>query len=243
MNTAFNPGLIDVTNLSSRAVQRLGHADDIDHQPRQHPMAARLRVAAAAFDRRLAAQPNNTFLPGKAATCLDMAAKLDRFGSFVSDRQHDFALKLIEWSGAEAQQGRFSAAGAPVAAPVAPTPAPRPVVRLERLFGLMQGLSKLRFGKLTIARKNGDSLCWVKHEGCDKVVGKIEGGVLTQWARPGVDMAEVQVMLKVIDLDPKAAAAAHGLESGNCSVCGRDLTDPESISIGIGPICLEKFGA
>lgn len=132
MNTAFNPGLIDVTNLSARAVQRLGHADDIDHQPRLHPMVAVLEQAAARFDAR-----RDSFAQGKGATCRDIAAKLQRFGSFASDRQAEFAAKLVEWSKPRdwnAAASRQDAPGSTIAAPAAPTPAPRPVVRLEK-FG------------------------------------------------------------------------------------------------------------
>ena len=30
------------------------------------------------------------------------------------------------------------------------------------------------------------------------------------------------------------------MHNGHCSVCGRTLTEPESIELGIGPICAEK---
>ena len=42
--------------------------------------------------------------------------------------------------------------------------------------------------------------------------------------------------------DPAAAATAHGHEFGNCSCCGRELTNPESVARGIGPICAERWG-
>lgn len=41
--------------------------------------------------------------------------------------------------------------------------------------------------------------------------------------------------------DPLAAAAAYGHETGSCSVCGRLLTDPKSIELGIGPICADRM--
>lgn len=41
--------------------------------------------------------------------------------------------------------------------------------------------------------------------------------------------------------DPMAAAVLSGKETGTCSCCGRELTDPVSIANGIGPICAEKF--
>lgn len=42
--------------------------------------------------------------------------------------------------------------------------------------------------------------------------------------------------------DPLTAAVRYGKETGACSCCGRELTNPESIRMGIGPICREKFG-
>jgi hypothetical protein len=45
-----------------------------------------------------------------------------------------------------------------------------------------------------------------------------------------------------IAADPKGAAIAYGRETGTCSVCGRTLTDANSIAAGIGPICAANFG-
>jgi hypothetical protein len=42
--------------------------------------------------------------------------------------------------------------------------------------------------------------------------------------------------------DPLASAVAFGKKFGKCAVCYRDLTDPESIERGIGPICAERMG-
>lgn len=42
--------------------------------------------------------------------------------------------------------------------------------------------------------------------------------------------------------DPLAQAIAHGIKTGICSCCGRELTDPKSIAAGIGPICASNFG-
>lgn len=36
-------------------------------------------------------------------------------------------------------------------------------------------------------------------------------------------------------------AAAFGVQFGVCCVCAATLTDPESVSLGIGPICRSKF--
>jgi len=42
--------------------------------------------------------------------------------------------------------------------------------------------------------------------------------------------------------DPAASAVAYGKLTGACSCCGRELTDPESVARGIGPICADRFG-
>jgi uncharacterized protein DUF6011 len=42
--------------------------------------------------------------------------------------------------------------------------------------------------------------------------------------------------------DPEAALRAYGFKTGECGICGRELTNGESIKRGIGPICAEKFG-
>ena len=47
--------------------------------------------------------------------------------------------------------------------------------------------------------------------------------------------------LRAIQADPLAASVAYGRELGLCGVCGRTLTDPESIAAGIGPVCASKF--
>jgi len=38
-----------------------------------------------------------------------------------------------------------------------------------------------------------------------------------------------------------AQAKAIGHETGHCVMCGRELTVPESVAAGIGPVCAKKF--
>ena len=38
------------------------------------------------------------------------------------------------------------------------------------------------------------------------------------------------------------APAAEIWHDGTCAMCGRPLTTPESVSLGIGPVCFEKLG-
>jgi hypothetical protein len=39
-----------------------------------------------------------------------------------------------------------------------------------------------------------------------------------------------------------AQAAEMGHQTGVCCICGRELTDPNSVAMGIGPICIQKGG-
>lgn len=58
---------------------------------------------------------------------------------------------------------------------------------------------------------------------------------------PIKDRTRKQAILDAIAVDPKAAMARYGHEIGRCGICGRTLTDPESIENGIGPVCAERF--
>jgi hypothetical protein len=53
---------------------------------------------------------------------------------------------------------------------------------------------------------------------------------------------DVKAVLLEAAADPLTAAVRYGKETGSCSCCGRELTNKESIRLGIGPICREKFG-
>ena len=53
---------------------------------------------------------------------------------------------------------------------------------------------------------------------------------------------ELIQLLEDVAQDPMKAAKLHGMETGSCSCCGRELTNRASIQLGIGPICAEKYG-
>jgi hypothetical protein len=53
---------------------------------------------------------------------------------------------------------------------------------------------------------------------------------------------DVKAIIMAAASDPLTAAIRYGKVSGECSCCGRELTDPQSIERGIGPICATKFG-
>lgn len=72
----------------------------------------------------------------------------------------------------------------------------------------------------------------------DEYMGKVLGG---KFIKSHACSAEVESnIIKAVD-NPLEAARLYGHRTGICSCCGRALTNGESIDLGIGPICREKF--
>lgn len=69
-------------------------------------------------------------------------------------------------------------------------------------------------------------------------LGKIQNGRLFASRECPADTVKA---IEAAMADPLTAAIAYGKRTGSCSCCGRELTDGESISRGIGPICAEKY--
>lgn len=189
-----------------------------------------LRRAAVYYDTQ-----RSSFCLGKGATCRDMADSIEKFGRFASERQREFALKLIGWArlpAAEAQQ-----------APEQPAKPALPEVPCPKLFTVLQRHAQFHVGAYKITRRNQDSLCWIVTE--QGAVGKIENGVAVLWPRKcaerGGDIEALTALVEELEANPLVAAIKYGRLSGRCCSCGRDLTDPESIANGIGPVCATKF--
>ncbi len=64
-------------------------------------------------------------------------------------------------------------------------------------------------------------------------------------ARPGQafkgNTAHGDAVFAAIVADPYARMTEYGQITGSCGACGRTLEDPESVRLGIGPVCREKF--
>jgi hypothetical protein len=52
--------------------------------------------------------------------------------------------------------------------------------------------------------------------------------------------ARFAILKKIAAVGAKAAMERFGQEIGACGICGRTLTDPTSIKIGIGPVCRQQ---
>jgi len=56
--------------------------------------------------------------------------------------------------------------------------------------------------------------------------------------RPG---DKYHAVLRTILSDPLDSAESYGKQKGECGKCGIQLTDPDSIARGIGPVCAQKY--
>lgn len=174
----------------------------------------------------------------------DVAAWIERSPSF------EFAQSL---QAAVHKYGRLTerqlAAAQKCAAPRAPATAEAQhqqasgVFAVPKLFAIMQRHSTFHAGELKISRRNQDSLCWLVWN--DVCVGKLEDGQCLLFGKrifaAGTTQATVAGLIREFDVDPLAAAVKYGRLSGRCCSCGRDLTNPDSIDAGIGPVCAGKL--
>jgi len=60
--------------------------------------------------------------------------------------------------------------------------------------------------------------------------------------RSATESESVLELLNTLELNPATVATQHGVATGNCCFCARDLSTKESRSVGYGPICASKFG-
>lgn len=84
--------------------------------------------------------------------------------------------------------------------------------------------------------------CWVTSN--DNLIGKIDdGGVFTFTGKPYTDnfICDVFEFIESINSDVKGALESYGKMTSRCACCGIPLTNPKSIALNIGPVCLEKF--
>lgn len=113
---------------------------------------------------------------------------------------------------------------------------------------LVWGGQNLKISYMTSGKNEGG--CWVTLS--DSLVGKItpKGG-LKLFNDVELDVSELEDMsvptklsnfLTHVNDNYKESVAQFGRLTNSCSFCGRKLTNPESISLNVGPICASKYG-
>ena len=106
-----------------------------------------------------------------------------------------------------------------------------------------QGIKRpnLRLDTFVFARapdtgRNAGSIYVTEHQ---TYLGKVTDGRFYQ-SRDCDDPTRDRIVTAASD--PHASAKAYGQRTGQCSCCGRELINAESIALSIGPICRNKFG-
>lgn len=134
-----------------------------------------------------------------------------------------------------------------IAQPVTPS-----TVNLDRVRSAMEsarasGLRKVRltFGDVTLklsgsSFRSGAGMILCYYNGTYR--GYVDAGNVFH-ARMNTRADESTLdAFRAVGVDPRAAAATHGHDTGYCACCRRLLTDPPSVMAGIGPVCIRRFG-
>lgn len=112
----------------------------------------------------------------------------------------------------------------------------KPILRLQRTNGV-----EIQLKYMSVGKNAGGA--WVTMNG--DLIGKIDdGGVFTFTGRPYTDQLidEVFGIIESANSDLEGALRSYGKMTSRCGCCGLPLTNKKSIELGIGPICLDKFG-
>ena len=127
------------------------------------------------------------------------------------------------------------------------------VSQFEALFNAFEAAKNkgakrltLRFAGVNVKPNRDLTALWVTSQ-TEKEAGEygLQPKYLGKVTRNGCDSRlsdDVKSVILDAANDPLTAAIRYGKVSGECSCCGRELTDPQSIARGIGPICADKFG-
>lgn len=169
------------------------------------------------------------FLRTQAATSSFFQSLLDQFQrkGMLSDRQMDCVYRALEKAKAPKPQAQEA-----------------DLTAIHQMFDTARsnGLKKLayRANGLTIkpaaatGRNPGALYVFANDQYIGKVVDK--GFFPTREATD-----DQKGELTVIAKDPLEVARLWGMKTGECSCCGRELTNEESVTLGIGPICRKKW--
>lgn len=176
----------------------------------------------------------------------------------VNGRNDSFAAKLLEdirkYGGlTEGQRAAVTRSIERAAAAKAEREAAAPTMEGAGLSKLVEAFARAQASKLKSPKvRIGDivfSLAKAASANAGCLYVKTKGGSYLGKITPAAKFLKVrectteqEAQVVEIGRDPLAAAIAHGKRTGNCAICGRELTNAESVERGIGPICAENFG-
>jgi hypothetical protein len=165
---------------------------------------------------------------------------------------NDFAVSLLARikEGQELTPNQAAALDRAVTGAPRATPAPAAKVSVEPMVASLnaakqEGIKRpyllteqFKFARAPDTGSNPGAIYVTANTGGDLYLGKIIGGEFHTSRDCAPEMRDAIVAVCV---DPLTAAVAYGKKFGRCSCCGKELSNPESIEAGIGPVCRGKF--
>jgi hypothetical protein len=110
----------------------------------------------------------------------------------------------------------------------------RPALRLRSESG-----AKVNIKYMTKGNNAGGA--WVTVNG--DLMGKIDDqGQFDCYEKNAESKSNWMSWMAEVNADVHHAISQYGKETGSCGCCGRTLSDPISVRLGIGPICLDRYG-
>ena len=138
--------------------------------------------------------------------------------------------------------------------------APAPKTEKVEVQGILDLFDRagrtLKFPKITLEAKNGQTVTFARAGSRSRYEGSVmvtDGGSFgnnTYFGRIATDgeltpsrsmTEEVIDLLRDLSLDAAKVAAGHGRKTGICCFCRRDLRKSDSVKVGYGQVCAEKF--
>lgn len=171
---------------------------------------------------------------------VSMYEALMKYGS-LTERQHATVTRLRLADAERAVQRKVEAEQRAANAPVVNVSAIETAFATAKEKGIKKPKMKLagfKFSEAPAHGRNAGALYVVRVED-DQYLGKVQGG---RFMRVRECSADTEAEVIAVASDPHNAAIAYGRRTGNCAICGRELTNHASIDLGIGPICAAKYG-
>ena len=170
------------------------------------------------------------------ATSLNTA--LIKYGA-LTDGQLGAVRKCLQRDVERTQNRAAEAAARVAAAPQVSVAAIETAFETAMSKGIKRPKMRLAGFKFSLAAAHSANAGAIYVKQGEVYLGKIANGKLIK-SRDCSDDAEQEIV--TVCSDPKNAAIAYGRRTGSCAICARELTNKQSIELGIGPICAEKYG-
>lgn len=100
----------------------------------------------------------------------------------------------------------------------------------------------IEFGLKEVSHSLDKETIYIKKRETGEVVAVLRSdGTITPAKNHNFYRSQMLLFISFLD-DPSEALLSFGVKTGNCAICGRELSTPESAIRGIGPICAKNLG-